>query len=224
MHCKYKKVQRDIAHTHTHTHRGGGGGGVLYADLKRWVFKACLKEDVDTESRTSYGNEFHSVGARERKSSLSKGLCFCEKNLGNPMVPDTIGFNHVQLWSWSNPKCCLGFTTLDLCMHDIRACAHINWQMTSEEVNGVGFVFGRILFWNNIVTLYPQMAVNVSLRVKDVHANTSARNWTVAFWTPNLSEKLINVYFHRDDARGTRTLKYIYIWPKSERTGTDFVL
>ena len=37
-----------------------------------------------------------------------------KKNLGNPMVPDTIRFTHVQLWSWSNPKCCLGFTTLAL--------------------------------------------------------------------------------------------------------------
>lgn len=28
--------------------------------------------------------------------------------------------------------------------------------MTSEEVNGVGFVFEKILLRNNIVTLYPQ--------------------------------------------------------------------
>ena len=54
--CRYTantKMYSGILHTHTHTHThtgGGGGGGYLfYADLKRLIFKACLKEDVDTE-------------------------------------------------------------------------------------------------------------------------------------------------------------------------------
>ena len=38
-----------------------------------------MKEDVDTELRTSYGNEFHCVGPVKEKARCPKGLCFCER-------------------------------------------------------------------------------------------------------------------------------------------------
>ena len=54
------KMYSRILHSHTHTH--------IHTDVKRWVFKACLKEDVDAEWQTSHSNEFHCVGPMKEKA------------------------------------------------------------------------------------------------------------------------------------------------------------
>ena len=59
------------------THVGAEGGGINYMQiLKRWVFKDCLKEDVDAEWRTSYGNELHCVGPVKEKACCPKVFVF----------------------------------------------------------------------------------------------------------------------------------------------------
>ena len=103
MYCKHKNVQRLLhTHTHTHTHTHAHtheGGDIDYMQIWRDEFLRLawkkipplynrtswlgvnhqliyLKEDVDAEWRTSYGNEFHCVGPVKEKARCPKVLVF----------------------------------------------------------------------------------------------------------------------------------------------------